>query len=123
MDEYRYTDVEVLRVLDGDTVDLRLTKDIGFYHAASVCLRFRLVEIDTPERGAPNHAEATEFTREWLELRKGNLVAVTFKHEAPAVVPDGGFGRWLVDIHSFNGQRLVDALKAQGLAVPYRRGN
>mgnify|MGYP000163561762 CR=1 FL=1 len=46
MYDYRVTDV--IRVIDGDTVDLRI--DIGFHLSAA--LRFRLLSIDTPERGA-----------------------------------------------------------------------
>lgn len=120
-ERYAYDDVRVYRVIDGDTVDLTLSRDIGFYHRTSVTVRFRLVEINTPERGQFGYDEAKAFTTEWLtEREQHGLVAYTYKHQAPATVPDGGFGRWLVDVVDAYGERLVDALREVGLAAEYR---
>lgn len=50
---------EVVRWIDGDTVDLHV--DLGF----SMSMRnerFRLFRTDTPERGQPNFHEATAFS-------------------------------------------------------------
>jgi len=67
---YTY-DAEILRWVDGDTVDLRViledvTQDYGFRFFEQrkkwVEDRFRLARVDTPERGQPNHAEATAFS-------------------------------------------------------------
>jgi len=79
---YDYKVLEVLKVVDGDTVDLKI--DVGFYQTSA--LRFRLLNVDTPERGQVGWTECTEFVREWLVGRK--LVARTQKSDS--------FGRWLV---------------------------
>lgn len=115
-----YDDVTVKRVVDGDTVDLTLRRDIGFYHISQVTLRFRLVECNCPERGMPGYDEATQFTQDWLSSHE--LVATTFKHDANSSVPDGGFGRWLVNLtDGVGGPSLSDALMESGHAVKYER--
>lgn len=48
---------QLVRVVDGDTVDVI---------AAGLPVRCRLVRIDCPERLQPGFEEATEFTRAWL---------------------------------------------------------
>lgn len=47
----------VVRVVDGDTVDLL---------AGGLVVRCRLTGIDAPERGEPGYRAATEYTRAWL---------------------------------------------------------
>lgn len=108
---YEYRVLEVIRVVDGDTVDLRL--DLGFH--LTTALRFRLLDIDTPERGQAGWAEATAYTREWLTDHR-NLWAVTEKADS--------FGRWLALIESRTPDRLHslnDDLISAGHAVPYTR--
>lgn len=91
---YDYRVVEVLRVVDGDTLDLRL--DLGFHlHTA---LRFRLLGVDTPERGQPGWAEAGEWVRRWLDDARdaGHEVRVmTAKADS--------FGRWLATVYTPHG--------------------
>lgn len=115
-----YTDVQVLQVVDGDTVDLRLGRDIGFGAAAYVTVRCRLVVVDTPERGKPGWGGAKDFTYWWLhERRDKGLRATTYRHDG--TTPDGGFGRWLVDLYTPADGSLSAALLDAGHAVPYRR--
>lgn len=82
---YDYAVTEVARVVDGDTVDLRI--DLGFHMGA--LLRFRILGLDTPERGQPGWAEATQTARDWLAGR--TLRASTSKADS--------FGRWLADVY------------------------
>ena len=120
-----YTMVEVADVVDGDTLDLRLTRDIGFYFTATAFVRCRLLGCDTPERGKAGWTEATEFTRNWCESRAGRIEAVTYKADHPVPLPDGGFGRWLVNLLDGDvledGESLSDLLLDTGHAVPYER--
>lgn len=51
-------DATVIRVVDGDTVDVRLE--------SSRVVRLRLWGVDTPERGEPFSQEATRFSRALL---------------------------------------------------------
>lgn len=122
-DGWVYDEVKVVRVVDGDTVDLELTRDIGFYHRSMVTLRFRLIVVNTPERGEANWGNATAFTRNWLYDHAANLLATTYKHDSTSPIPDGGFGRWLVGLSDMvTGETLHQALLDAGLGVPYVRG-
>jgi len=108
MYDYRVTDV--IRVIDGDTVDLRI--DIGFHLSAA--LRFRLRSIDTPERGAERWADAKTFAEQWFAAKMGieEVRAMTSKGDS--------FGRWLAHVYTRAGS-LNEALLTAGLAVPYLR--
>lgn len=105
---YRYRVAQVVRVIDGDSLQLRL--DLGLYLTTE--LRFRVLGVDTPERGEPGWAEATAFTTAWLDA-SGPLTAATAKADS--------FGRWLCDLTREDGSGLADALLEAGHAVPYRR--
>jgi micrococcal nuclease len=85
---YDYRVTEVLRVVDGDTVDLRI--DLGFYMTAA--LRFRLLGVDTPERHEAGWKECTAYTKAWLEENAGNIRAETYKADS--------FGRWLAYLYA-----------------------
>lgn len=110
---YDYRVVEVLRVVDGDTLDLRL--DLGFH--LTTALRFRLLGVDTPERGQPGWAEAAEWVRRWLDDRRDQQQEVrVITHKADS------FGRWLATVYTPTlGGTMNLSLVASGLAVPYTR--
>ena len=116
---YDYAVDKVVRVIDGDTFDLTLSRetDFGFYmieHKHYSC-RFRLHGVDCPERGSPLADSATEAAAYWLAAHAGHLRARTHKADS--------FGRWLVELYC--GQvptnNLSDELVRAGLAVPYRK--
>lgn len=93
--DYDYAITEVLKVVDGDTLDLRVETDwvdTGFHVQTKTrtAHRFRLLGVDTPERGRPGWAEATSFVRDWL-AQHPHLRARTTKTDS--------FGRWLVDVY------------------------
>lgn len=106
---YDYKVVEVIRVVDGDTLDVVI--DVGF--RMTTAQRIRLAGIDTPERGQPGWAEATELVRAWCRDRAGWLRITTTKADS--------FGRYLGDLYApESGQHLVDVLLAAGYPV-YRQ--
>lgn len=111
---YRYAVQEVVRVVDGDTVDLKL--DLGFHIVMTD--RFRLAGIDTPELTDPDPnvraraQQAKEFTRQWLSAN-GPYQAVTIKSDH--------FGRWLAYLHNANDDLLNTDLLNAGLAVAFHR--
>lgn len=102
---------ELVRVVDGDTVDLRV--DTGFYSTHTV--RFRLAGIDAPERNADARGALIEllahYTGNWFPI----IVSKTDK-----------YGRWLVTIPLYTeaapgatvNQRMIDS----GHAKPYDGG-
>ena len=110
---YEYKVASVVRVVDGDTVDVIL--DLGF--GLSKKERVRVAGVDTPEKRTRNAKEkmlgydATEFAEAWFE--GGDIVVRTEK--------DGKYGRMLGWFHKgeecFN-HRLID----EGFAWSYTGG-
>jgi micrococcal nuclease len=104
-------DVRVTRVVDGDTFygDI-LLKDFNMEIKDQ---KFRLIGIDTPERGKPGFYEATEYTAQAIEEREVQVVLHS----------KDDFGRHLVDVYteidSF--ETLNDNLLLDGLAVVYQK--
>jgi len=88
---YEYK-AEIDRVVDGDTVDFII--DLGF--CVSVKIRGRLAGVDTPERGQPDFALATQTCKDLLEKAAaslpygGKIIVKTNK--------TGKYGRWIVEI-------------------------
>lgn len=100
--------VQVTRVIDGDTFagNMYLLDSLIQFHDQ----RFRLLDIDTPERGEAGYNEATAFSRKVLEDK------VVFVH----VAGKDAFGRWLVHVHTADSETsLNEALLKRSLAVPY----
>lgn len=114
---YDYEVVAVRRVVDGDTVDLVLSKDVGFHITAQAAVRIRLLNVDTPERGQPGWAEAGAFVTEWLRQRDGEVRCSTHKSDS--------FGRWLGYVYVLRedqtAEALNDALVTSGHAEVYSR--
>lgn len=122
MAKYNYK-AEIIRIVDGDTIRLRLYKDldIGFYikQTISTEMNFRLARIDTPEvRGIEKEAglKVKAYVQEYLNDKE--LRAVTYK-------PDK-YGRWLIDLYVLldNGEEICfnDYLVETGNAVYYNGG-
>lgn len=109
MYEYRAT---VIRVVDGDTVDLRV--DLGF--EVTYTDRYRLSGIDAPERGKPGGAEATAWLTEKISTR-AEIIIKTDKDKRES------FRRYLAEIYlpgdwaSLN-QQMIEA----GHATAYQGG-
>ena len=95
---YHYKVVEVLRVVDGDTMDLRIDLGFGLQFGVKDEVRVRLKGIDTPEmRGEEKEAgeAAKQFVVDWFEKYKDHtLVLQTWKDKA------GSFGRYLGEIRA-----------------------
>lgn len=99
--------VTLLRVVDGDTVDLRV--DLGF-HLEARKLRFRILGINTPERGYVGWAACTAFLR--LALLDRTLRARTHRDDDHPS-KEQSIGRWLADIYDADtGEYLAPAIAA-----------
>lgn len=99
---------QVVKVIDGDTVDLLC--DLGFH--VRIAIRTRLLGIDAPELGTP----AGKAARDWLTAElTGACTVRTFR------VPGDKYGRWLAVItHPVLGD-VAAALMAKGHAAGYAR--
>lgn len=86
---------EVLNVIDGDTVDLRIDLGFDIHHK----IRVRLYGVNTPESRTSNKEEkalglqAKQFTKDWLSSHKWVFVNT---------IPDKNdkYGRILAKIYS-----------------------
>lgn len=111
---YRYEHVEVVRVLDGDTVELRI--DLG-----NRCLwqeSFRLYGIDTPEVHGQTKQAGEAAAERLRELLAGGVLAAT------TMRPDK-YGRTLVLLTVMNSGwpcEVTKLLISEGHGVPYFGG-
>jgi micrococcal nuclease len=87
---YRYR-AELIRVVDGDTVDLKV--DLGFYLSAA--LRFRVLGLDTPELrgGTPETKAKARRAKEFVLDLLSSAAAIYIKTEKA-----DSFGRWLAEV-------------------------
>lgn len=115
---YTYKLREIVRIVDGDTVDVVI--DLGF--DISVKKRVRVAGIDTPEKRTRDAEEkalgvaATEFAEKWFAENKGNIVVRTAL-DGSAEKYGRLLGYFYADEVCFN-EAIVDA----GLAWRYEGG-
>lgn len=111
---YRYEHVEVIRILDGDTVELRIDLGNRCWWQES----FRIYGIDTPEiHGATKDAGLAAQARLGELLTNGVLVAETLR-------PDK-YGRTLVMLtilYKGSQEDVATRLIDEGLGVRYFGG-
>lgn len=99
----------LVRCVDGDTFDADV--DLGFHLTKRV--RFRLLDVDTPERGEPGFHEATKALLSLIQAAsdsEGYFEIETGK--------TGKYGRWLASIRIAGGTvsgRLNRWMKEHGL--------
>ena len=118
-------DVTVIKVVDGDTVDVDI--DLGF----GICLkdeRVRIMGIDTPESRTSDRVEDLfgEAAKARLkELMKNGGKLITTEDKSGEDMK-GKFGRILGDFKvEYNGEdrRVTDIMIAEGHCVPYFGGS
>ena len=115
-------DVTVLKVVDGDTVDVDI--DLGF----GVCLRderVRIMGIDTPESRTSDRVEdlfgeAAKARLKELMKNGGRLITTEDKSGEDM---KGKFGRILGDFILEDGRRATEVLIEEGHAVLYHGQN
>ena len=105
---YQY-EAEVIAVVDGDTLDLRV--DVGFRHRLED--RFRLYGVNAPEKNTPEGVRAKAFVVQWFKDHPGPYFIDTMKDKREK------YGRWLATVRAANGQYLCDDLISSGNAKAY----
>jgi len=85
--------VRVVKVVDGDTVDLET--DLGF--RIGFLQRYRLYGVDTPEMNDPNPAmrELAVKAKEFVQASVGGKEVVLNSH----MDREDQYGRWLAVVH------------------------
>jgi micrococcal nuclease len=110
---YEYA-AKLLRVVDGDTIDVSI--DLGF--SISIKQRVRLARINTPETRTKDPIEkaagiaASEFLKGFLAVNHNSLIIRT------QVDKRGKFGRVLGEVFA-DGYCVNDLMLEKGHAVPY----
>ena len=115
-------DVTVIKVVDGDTVDVDI--DLGF----GICLkdeRVRIMGIDTPESRTSDAVEKLFGT-----AAKNRLYSLLEKDAKLITTEDkngedmkGKFGRILGDFRAADGRLVTEIMIAEGHCVPYFGGS
>lgn len=110
---YEYA-AELVAVVDGDTVDLKV--DLGF-HVYKVD-RFRLLGINTPEHGQSGFQEAKDEVAKWFADRSGKQIFIRTRKDKKEK-----YGRFLATVLEADAaQSLNDLLVSKGLAKTYDGG-
>lgn len=115
--EYTYEAV-VIAWIDGDTVALEVSKafDMGFHIMLTGTYRghFRLLGVDTPERGHLNYKEAREAAKVLAPVGS----TVTIKTEKA-----DKYGRYLASVVTSSGVNVANQLISMGLGKFYDGGH
>jgi micrococcal nuclease len=111
---YEYAIKEVLKVVDGDTIDVLI--DLGFDLTKKE--RIRLAGIDTPESRTRNLEEKKMGleAKEYLQNKLDNCKNLRVKTEK-----DGKYGRMLGWIHG-NDENINNIMVTEGYAWEYDGG-
>tara|TARA_Y100000389_G_scaffold76463_1_gene73171 strand:+ start:9863 stop:10324 length:462 start_codon:yes stop_codon:yes gene_type:complete len=115
-------DITIVKVIDGDTVDVDI--ELGF----GVCLkdeRVRIIGIDTPESRTSDQVEKlfglAAKNRVLQLLKEGGKLITTENKKGEDM--KGKFGRVLGDFRIHDGRILTDVLINEGYCVPYFGGS
>ncbi len=104
----------IARVVDGDTVDAMLTRDLGFQATATFPVRLRLNRINAAPAGTDKGRACKARV---LALTAGTKVTITTGKGYKYGAPDGKTGEWMAEIVLPDGRNRSDALVSEGLAV------
>lgn len=115
-------DVHVVKVVDGDTVDVDI--DLGF----GICLkdeRVRIMGIDTPESRTSDKVEKVfglAAKNRLYELLAKDAKLITTEDKSGEDMK-GKFGRILGDFRAADGRLITEIMAAEGHCVPYFGGS
>ena len=115
-------DVHVIKVVDGDTVDVDI--DLGF----GICLkdeRVRIMGIDTPESRTSDKVEklfGLAAKERLYELLAKDAKLITTEDKSGEDMK-GKFGRILGDFRASDGRLVTEIMIEEGHCVPYFGGS
>ncbi len=116
--EWNWPDTIVERVVDGDTVDAIVTRDLGFGGRVQLPVRLRLNRIDafkgSTKRGK---AAAAMVEARTLGCPVNATTVKAYKYGHDGTPGDERCGEWMVEIVLPDGTNLSDLLVERRLAV------
>lgn len=104
----------IVRVVDGDTVDAQVHRDLGFGGSAVFTVRLRLNRINTPPAHTALGRQAAALV---AALTGGHPLLITTLGAYKYGGPDTSPGEWQAEVTLPDGSNLGDALVAAGLAI------
>lgn len=115
MSGWLWPDSTITAVIDGDTINARLTRDIGFGGTTTFVVRLRLNRINAHAKNTP----AGRMAREFLEPLIGHPMLIEtrkpYKYGGPGTSP----GAWMAEVTTSEGINLSDWLVLLDLAIPW----
>lgn len=114
MSVWSWPDAQVVRVIDGDTLDMQVTRDLGFGGSASFVVRLRLNRINAPALHTVDGLAAFGYLSSLLPVgTKCPLTTVkAYKYGGPDTSP----GEWMAEITTSAGN-VSDQMVTAGRAV------
>lgn len=114
MSEWRWPGSRISRVIDGDTVDTQLTRDIGFGGRVTFPARLRLARINAAKAKSPAGLSATAMV---ITLTGGAPLDIITLKPYKYGGPVDYTGEYMAEVVLPDGRNLSDVLVAEGLAV------
>lgn len=115
-------DVTVVKVVDGDTVDVNIELGFGIVLADE---RVRIMGIDTPESRTSDRVEklfGKAASKRLGELLKKDAKLITTENKSGEDMK-GKFGRVLGDFRAADGRLVTEIMSEEGHCVPYFGGS
>lgn len=107
---------KIVRVVDGDTVDALVTRDLGFGGTASFTVRLRLNRINAPAVKTKAGKAARDWLVALLEPEKGFAWDLTTVKPYKYSGPTGSAGEYMSEI-IYHADLVSDLMVAAGHAV------
>lgn len=103
----------ITNVIDGDTIDARVRRDMGFGGTAEFIVRLRLNRINTPAK----NTTAGKAAKAAVETLRGQTVHIQTLKPYKFSGPDTSPGEWMAEVTTSGGVNLSDLLMELGHAV------
>jgi endonuclease YncB( thermonuclease family) len=103
----------ITNVVDGDTIDARLTRDIGFGGTTTFVVRLRLNRINAPAKSSAVGKKALAA----VNTHVGETVTIETRKPYKFGGPDKSPGEWMAEVTLSDGTNLSDWLVTNYLAV------
>ena len=108
---------KITRVIDGDSVDAIVTRDVGFGIKTLLPIRLRLNRINAASKNTVKGKAATARVRELIEGKTVNLSTIkAYKYGNDGDETQEQDGEWMAEISTAEGN-LSDLLVSEKLAV------
>ena len=114
MTDWAWPSSTVTRIVDGDTIDATVTRDLGFGGKAVFPVRLRLARINAPKGSSDRGKAATAFLQQLLPLNVPVDLVTTKPYKYAG--PDWSPGEWMVEITLQYGN-VSDLMVSSGYAT------